>query len=220
MVIAMKNHTSTRDEIIYLLKRNHQMTVTELAKSLGITEMAVRRHLNTLERDHVIETTLVRQAMGRPINFYHLSAVGDEQFPRNYSGLTVEILNDLEEMNGAEMIEGLFKRRENRLKEKYQDRLNTLPSFEDKVNELAKIQNEAGYMADWTKGKEEGTYVLTEYNCPIAMVANEYQQACQCELSLFKRMLNTANIERKTCLAKDGNYCCYIIKEDSVTSGV
>ncbi|WP_425590453.1 helix-turn-helix transcriptional regulator [Fictibacillus sp. b24] len=216
----MKNHTSTRDEIIYLLKRNKRMTVTEMAKSLGITEMAVRRHLNTLERDHVIETTLVRQAMGRPIHFYHLTASGDEQFPRNYSGLTVEFLNDIEEVNGTEAVDLLFKRRENRLQDKYKDRMNILSDFEQKVNELANIQNEAGYMVDWKSGEVPGTYVLTEYNCPIAMVANEYQQACSCELSLFKRMLQTDDVERKTCMAKGGDYCCYIIKEEKQTSEV
>lgn len=220
MVMTMKNHTSTRDEIIYLLKRNKRMTVTEMAKSLGITEMAVRRHLNTLERDHVIETTLVRQAMGRPIHFYHLTASGDEQFPRNYSGLTVDFLKDIEEVSGTETIDELFKRRENRLQDRYKDRMNTLTEFEQKVNELANIQNEAGYMVDWERGEVPDTYVLTEYNCPIAKVANEYQQACSCELSLFKRMLQTDAVERKTCMAKGGDYCCYVIKEEKQTSEV
>ncbi len=220
MVMTMKNHTSTREEIIYLLKRNKRMTVTEMAKSLGITEMAVRRHLNTLERDHVIETTLVRQAMGRPIHFYHLTASGDEQFPRNYSGLTVDFLKDIEEVSGTETIDELFKRRENRLQDKYKDRMNTLTEFEHKVNELANIQNEAGYMVDWQRGDDPGTYVLTEYNCPIAKVANEYQQACSCELSLFKRMLQTDAVDRKTCMAKGGDYCCYVIKEEKQTSEV
>ncbi|WP_310258260.1 helix-turn-helix transcriptional regulator [Fictibacillus barbaricus] len=218
--MTMKNHTSTRDEIIYLLKRHKRMTVTEMAKSLGITEMAVRRHLNTLERDHVVETTLVRQAMGRPIHFYHLSATGDEQFPRNYSGLTVELLKDLEDMSGTNMVEGLFQKREDRLQDKYKDRMDSLNDFEAKVNELANIQNEAGYMVDWKKDEEAGTYVLTEYNCPIAKVANEYQQACSCELSLFKRMLHTDDIERKTCMAKGGDYCCYVIKDSKETSEV
>ncbi|MGM0806384.1 MAG: helix-turn-helix transcriptional regulator [Bacillota bacterium] len=218
--MTMKNHTSTRDEIIYLLKRNKRMTVTEMAKSLGITEMAVRRHLNTLERDHVIETTLVRQAMGRPIHFYHLTASGDEQFPRNYSGLTVDFLKDIEEVSGTETIDELFKRRENRLQDRYKDRMNTLTEFEQKVNELANIQNEAGYMVDWERGEDPDTYVLTEYNCPIAKVANEYQQACSCELSLFKRMLQTNAVERKTCMAKGGDYCCYVIKEEKQTSEV
>ncbi|MQR95088.1 transcriptional regulator [Fictibacillus phosphorivorans] len=220
MVMTMKNHTSTRDEIIYLLKRNKRMTVTEMAKSLGITEMAVRRHLNTLERDHVIETTLVRQAMGRPIHFYHLTASGDEQFPRNYSGLTVDFLKDIEEVSGTATIDELFKRRENRLQDRYKDRMNTLTDFEQKVNELANIQNEAGYMVDWERGEDPDTYVLTEYNCPIAKVANEYQQACSCELSLFKRMLQTDAVERKTCMAKGGDYCCYVIKEEKQTSEV
>ncbi|WP_026677873.1 helix-turn-helix transcriptional regulator [Fictibacillus gelatini] len=208
----MTNNTSTRDEIINMLKKQKRLTVTEMASQLGITEMAVRRHLNTLERDHLVQTTLVRQAMGRPLNVYHLTDLGDEQFPRNYSGITVEFLKDIEALKGEETVNELFSRREHRLNDKYKERLEH-KSFEEKVAELAAIQNEAGYMVDWEK-KDDGTFELKEYNCPIAMVAKEYQQACSCELSLFKKMLGTDNIERKICLAKGGDYCHYIIKRN------
>ena len=57
---------STKDEILIMLKTAGSLTVSDISKELGITEMAVRRHLNTLERDEMIKSTLVRQAMGRP----------------------------------------------------------------------------------------------------------------------------------------------------------
>lgn len=210
--MAIANNTSTRSEIIHMLKRNKNLTVTEMARQLGITEMAVRRHLNTLERDRLVEATLVRQAMGRPLNVYQLSETAEEQFPRNYSGLTVEFMRDIEEIAGENAVQELFVRRENRLNDKYKKRMEN-KSFEQKVAELAEIQNEGGYMVEWEK-TDEGQYELREFNCPIAKVANEYQQACACELSLFEKMLGSGTIERTQCLAKGGPFCKYVISED------
>ncbi|MDN4525532.1 helix-turn-helix transcriptional regulator [Fictibacillus fluitans] len=209
--MAMANNTSTRSELIHLLKRHKKLTVTEMAGLLGITEMGVRRHLNTLERDQLIESTLVRQPMGRPLSVYQLSETADEQFPRNYSGLTVEFMKDIQVIAGEEAVHELFVRREDRLNERYSKRMEN-KSFEEKVAELATIQNEAGYMVEWEKSVD-GQFELKEFNCPIAKVANVYQQACSCELSLFQRLLGTEQIERIQCLAKGGSCCKYLISE-------
>lgn len=207
-----KKSSSTRDEIISLLKMNKQMTVAEIANKLGITEMAIRRHLNTLERDHVVETTLVRQAMGRPTNVYHLSKKGEELFPRNYANLTVDFLKDIEQISGREMVDELFKRRKARLKDEYKERIEN-KTFEDKIAELAKIQNEHGYMVEWEK-EDESTYIFKEYNCPISQIAAEYPVACTCELSLFQELLGTEEIERRSSIAfGDGPHCFYKIKK-------
>lgn len=202
------NQTSTRDEILNLLKKNKQLTVSEMAIHLNITEMAVRRHLNTLERDKVIQTTLVRQAMGRPINVYSLTDVGQEMFPRNYATFTVDLLRDLEDLNGITAVEQLFERRKSRLMEQYRPFITNEQSLEEKVIALASIQNNNGYMAKWEKD-EEGNYILKEHNCPISEIAKEYPVACKCELSLFQELLGTANIDCQMCMAIDKEPHCY-----------
>lgn len=204
-------NTPTRKEILHLLKTLGSLPVNELAKKLGITEMAIRRHLNTLERDGLIEATLHRQAMGRPTSLYSLTSEADSLFPKNYHVLTLDLLDGLEEDGGSQIIDRLFKKREDKLKEHYQGRMEGR-SLKDRVAELSDIQNQAGYMVEWQPADDEGQYVLTEYNCPIAQVATKYNQACNCELSLFRKLLN-AEVERTECWAKGGANCVYIIKE-------
>ncbi len=201
---------STRDQILHMLKMKGSLTVSEMAAELGITEMAVRRHLNTLERDKLIRSTLVRQAMGRPTNVYSLSEAADELFPRNYHDITLDFLKDLEEIDGTAKIEALFRRREDRLEERY--RLHVQGALEDRVAALAELQNRKGYMVQWEKDEASGTYYFKEYNCPIAQVARQYTQACNCELSLFRRLLET-EVEQTSCMAKGGDHCVYEIKE-------
>ena len=209
----MANQVSTRDQILGLLKVNKQLTVSEMANQLDITEMAVRRHLNTLERDNIISTTLVRQAMGRPTNVYYLTKTGQEMFPRNYATLTVDLLRDLEDINGKEVVEQLFERRKERMKEKYGSRIMDHKTLDEKIAELARLQNEQGYMVEWEKDTD-GSYIFKEYNCPISQIAKEYPVACECEQELFKELLNTEEIECEACMAtEDVPHCYYKIKE-------
>jgi len=202
--------TSTRDQILHMLKVRGSLSVSDMAVDLGITEMAVRRHLNTLERDSLIKSTLVRQAMGRPTNVYSLSQEADELFPRNYSHLTLDFLRDLQDMDGLGKVEMLFRRRENRLEETYRTQMQG--DLEERVAKLAELQNDKGYMVEWEKDEAGDGYRIQEFNCPISQVAREYNQACSCELSLFRRVLN-AKVEQTSCMAKGGEKCVFEIKD-------
>ena len=204
-MLTKSSSTSTRDQILNMLKMQKRLTVVEIAKQLKITEMAIRRHLNTLERDQYVEATIVRQKMGRPIKVYQLTAVGEELFPRNYKSLAMDFIEDLEKMNGKEFVNELFERRQQRLKRKYEERFEN-KSFTEKIEELAKIQTENGYMVKLKK-MEDGVFELKEYNCPIRDVANKFEKACHCELELFRELLGTDKIERHSCLGS-GESCC------------
>lgn len=203
--------TTTRDEILKMLKVQKRMTVTEMANQLKITEMAVRRHLNTLEKDRYVETILVRQAMGRPLNIYQLSEAGNELFPRNYKNVMLDFMADIEDISGKEVVDQLFERRKERMKDKYLQRMEN-KTFEQKIEELVKIQNENGYMVSIEQEKD-GSFQLKEFNCPIAQVADKFDSACHRELDLFREVLGTVNVERHTCLGSGDDCCNYHIKK-------
>lgn len=200
--------SSTRGVVLNMMKTQGALTVGEMAKQLGITEMAVRRHLQSLERDGLVQSSLSRQAMGRPTHLYALTAKADDLFPKNYHHLTLDLLGELAAEEGDEMVTTLFKRRQEKLQHKYADRMQG-KSLDERVQTLADIQNESGYMVQLSTD-EKGRYVLEEYNCPIAQVAKKYNDACHCELGLFGQLLD-APVERTECLTKGGAKCTYVI---------
>lgn len=206
--------SSTRRMIITLLKTRGPVTVSDLAKELGITEMAVRRHLNTMERDGWIETRLLRQAMGRPAKVYSLTSGADDLFPANYHSLALDLLGELEAEEGTDRIHELFEGRKRKLADKYKSQVTgeTLP---ERVAELAAIQNAQGYMVQWKIEGEE--LLLEEFNCPIAQVAAKYKKACACELELFRGLLE-ADVERTECLTEGGRKCAYVIRKSEPKS--
>ena len=208
----MRKEGSSRQTILLMLKRHKERTVAELAKGLGITEMAVRKYLHSLEREGVIESRIERQAMGRPSHHYFLTLKGEESFPRQYCDLSLQMLQDLEELSGSDIVAQLFEKRKERLHDKYV--MHVTGSFNERIKALARIQSDNGYMVEYEK-MEDGSYRFIEYNCPIARIAKRYPVACSCELQLFKQLLKTNHVVQVTCMAKDGGNCCtYSIREN------
>ncbi|MGI6473628.1 MAG: helix-turn-helix transcriptional regulator [Thermoactinomyces vulgaris] len=206
----MNETGSTRMQIMTMLKTEGGLTVSEIAERLGVTEMAVRRHMNQLERDQLIVPQLLRKSMGRPSNQYFLTERSEQYFPKMYAGFAMEILKDLEENYGEEMIQSVFKNREKRLlKEHLSDFQGK--SLDEKVRRLAELQDEKGYMVKWEK-EGEGVYRFVECNCPISQVASVYNQACQCEMNWFCKLLD-AEVEQEECKAMGGQNCVYVIRE-------
>ena len=76
---------STRGQIVTLLRRG-PLTVEDLARSLGLTDNAVRNHLSSLERDGLVRQEGVRRGggVGKPATLYELHPDADVLFSRAY----------------------------------------------------------------------------------------------------------------------------------------
>ncbi len=206
----IKTKINTRDRILELLKKKVSLSVNELTELLKITHMAVRKHLAVLENEGLIKSEEAKQSMGRPLQVYSLTDKGDQVFPKNYEGITLDFLKDIEEIHGEDSIKLLFEKREDRLTQEYKNRMNH-KSVAEKIDELVNIQNEKGYMATVMQIDEQ-TFELTEYNCPIYTVAQEFKIACQCETEMFKNVLDTVQVRRVCCKTDGDDHCKFKLK--------
>lgn len=199
---------STRERILHMMKTVGPLSAKEITHELQITEMAVRRHLGSMERDGLIESKMIRQTLGRPTAVYGLTDTAEGMFPKSYSTLTLDLLDTLAEESGEDMVNHLFERRKEKLTQRYKSEMQG-KDFNQKVLRLAEIQNENGYMTECT-AQEDGSFVLKEHNCPISQIADQFNHACECELKLFETLLDT-KVERTECLVEQGKRCVYVI---------
>lgn len=204
------NRLTTKEKVLNLLKRETEMTVSQLAEALEITEMAVRKHLNVLERDAFIRISEKKQPVGRPVQVFSLTPQADVHFPKGYDNLTVDFLNDLQEIQGDEIIDRLFEKRSKRLADLYAPSMKDDLSNEEMVETLKEIQIEKGYMADVIK-IDDDRFELIEHNCPIFEVSRNFKQACNCETNMFKEVLNTDYVQRTSCKADGDHHCHFLI---------
>ncbi|KAB8137853.1 transcriptional regulator [Gracilibacillus oryzae] len=201
---------TTKDRILEKLKKDMSLSVNELSDYLEITHMAIRKHLNALEKDGLISTQLMKLPVGRPVQKYFLTTKGKRLFPNNYESISVDFLKDIQELHGEDSISQLFKRREARQITNYSERLTQLTD-QGKVEEMVKIQNEKGYMAEFNH-IDDNQFEIMEYNCPIFAVASEFHIACQCETNMFKNLLGTEEVERAQCKTEGNNHCRFVVK--------
>jgi predicted ArsR family transcriptional regulator len=199
----------TRRKIILALKQRGGMTAAELAELLGITSMGVRRHLTMLERDHLVRFELVQRGKGRPSYVYMLSSEADDLFPKNYAALANELLGYLAADDGDQVIQ-LFDQRAQRRVRQAKARLDGKP-LGDRVAGLAAILHDEGYLAEWEQ-LDGDTYRLSEYNCAVHDVAQQFRAACGSELTFLQAVLPDAEVTREQHMMGGDLMCAYRIR--------
>ncbi len=208
-LMPRQDETSTRREIINLLRVVGPLTVGELGERLHITHVAVRRHLTSLERDGLVTSVQQRLPMGRPTRVYSLTEAADNLFPKKYGSMMVELLDFLHETD-PELVEAFFRRRGEEMVARYGGEVNG-GTLKERVQQLTAIQQANGYLAEYEQN-EDGSLVLKEFNCPVHLASRKYPHACHHELQFFKTVLGTENVERVECIAKGGQCCRYRIQ--------
>jgi predicted ArsR family transcriptional regulator len=200
--------------VLDLLKRKGPQTVARLGAALGVSGVAIRRHLEALISDGLVTQTTVAGGRGRPAHVYALTEIGHDQFPRNYHQLAAQLLTAAEERFGADALEALFEHRQQVLAELYAARTRDR-RLGELAAELAAIQDENGYMADWEQHGPD-RYVVSEANCAIRCVAAAYPQACQHELALFRQLAGPAVEVQRIAHMQAGDSCCaYVLRPAS-----
>ena len=201
----------TRRAVLELLKRNGPQTVAQLHEVLGVSCVAVRRHLEALESDGMVKQTTRSLGRGRPAHLYTLTRAGHELFPRNYRQLAGQLLEAVRAELGPAVIERLFAHRRRTLARQYAERTagRNLPEL---ASALAAIQDENGYMAEWEQDGQD-RYVLREHNCAISGVAATHPSACSHELALFRQLAGPGvEVDRISHIQSGDLECAYVLR--------
>lgn len=198
----------TRQQILGLLRRNSSMTAAELSEALGIGAVGVRQHLALLERDSLVQIADVRRGVGRPSHLYSLTPNAEALFPKRYDKLAIDAIEFIAATGGDTAVDQFVVQRREKLAVQFAPRLLGKARAEQ-VAELAELLNEQGYMAEWAQ-EADGSFTLTEHNCPVDCVAREYSQLCSHELTLYENLIGTP-IAREETMSKGGTCCRYRI---------
>ncbi|MBZ0136372.1 MAG: transcriptional regulator [Planctomycetes bacterium] len=199
-----------REKILFFLKTKGPQAAGQIAKRLGVTAMAVRQHLYSLQEEGAVEFTDERRKVGRPARIWNLTRETSDRFPDSHGELAVGILNAARRAFGEEGVSRLIAQRTEAQAESYGKQLAKKKTLGDKVAQLAEIRSDEGYMAEWL-ANDGGSFTLIENNCPICAAAESCQDLCRGELNLFTRVLGEVEIEREEHILSGQRRCVYRI---------
>lgn len=198
---------SVGEKLLILLKKHGPMQASEAGEHLGTTGEAARQQFTKLARDGMVEAHSECRGVGRPVQRWHLTALGNKRFPDCHAELTVKILTTIRRELGEDAIGKIITARENEAHRDYFDKLQGAETLEERIIRLVAIRTEEGYMAQWEK-EPEGSWLIIENHCPICSAARMCQGFCRAELELFQTVLN-ASVERVEYLLTDSRRCVY-----------
>lgn len=204
----------TRAQVVDLLCTRRR-SVAELASALEVSEVAVRRHLQGLERDGLVQgETVHRGGRGRPGTVYGLTDKALKLFPDRSAQLANDLLDYLEEAYGRPAVRAFLRWHADRQGERYAAALQACGDDPaQRAEQLARLLTEDGFCSDVTAvSTPEGATVLQlrQGHCAVKEVAEAHPELCAYEAALFKRLLGTKLSRRQTIAAGDGECICHI----------
>jgi predicted ArsR family transcriptional regulator len=207
--------TGPKRKLLERLKLRGPHTARALAQALGLTDVAVRQHLQALEEGAFVrQRRLAPEGRGRPSVEWSLAPSANRLFPDRHADLTVDLIRAARKAFGEDGLDRLIAERARTQTESYRRELErSRNSLGAKVEALARRRTAEGYMAEAVREKGGG-YLLVERHCPICEAAKTCVGLCKAELQVFRGALGEGVlIERTQHLLSDSDRCAYRIRK-------
>jgi len=206
----------TRDAVARSILENGPSTAAVLSEKLGFTPAGIRRHLDALVADGVLEAREPHAALvrgrGRPSKVFVMTDNGREKFEHSYDDLAVAALKFMSAQVGEQSIKAFADSRADDIIKKASI---SMAKRSHKSDALATFLSDQGYAASVavkTHGEE-----ICQHHCPIAHVAAEFPQLCEAETRAFSELLGT-HVQRLATIAHGDGVCTTFIPKSATSS--
>jgi predicted ArsR family transcriptional regulator len=200
-------HGSTRESVARVILEAGPQTAAALAERLGVTPAAIRRHLDAMVAEGIVDARQQRvyghRGRGRPAKVFALTDAGRSAFYQAYDDLAVSALRYIRETGGEHAVEEFARRMVGRLEERYRSVTASSPGTEG-TSALAEALSEDGYAASVEPARLGEQ--LCQHHCPVAHVAEQFPQLCEAETEAFSRLLGR-HVQRLATIAHGDGVC-------------
>ena len=195
----------TRDAVGRSVLENGPSTAAALGERLGLTPAGIRRHLDLLVADGILEAREPRisstRGRGRPSKVFVMTDSGREKFEHSYDDLAVAALKFMSAQSGEHLVTAFAQSRADDIERKA---TAAIAKSSQKLDALATFLTEQGYAA--SVGPRGAGVELCQHHCPIAHVASEFPQLCEAETEAFSKLLGT-HVQRLATIAHGDGVC-------------
>jgi predicted ArsR family transcriptional regulator len=199
----------TRDRVARAILERGPATAAALAEQLSITPAAVRRHLDALVAEGMLEARVPRayapRGRGRPAKVFVLTDSGRDAFFQAYDDLAVSALRFLADRGGEDLVAEFARRRVAELEDRYRPMVDEAGPA-GAVQALADALTADGYAASAEASPVSAGEQLCQHHCPVAHVAEQFPQLCEAETQVFARLLGT-HVQRLATIAHGDGVC-------------
>jgi predicted ArsR family transcriptional regulator len=199
----------TRDRVAELLLQRGWATAGELGQALGLGSAAIRRHLDAMLAEGLVEARerppRGPRGRGRPAKVFSLTAAARESFPHTYDGLATAALRWIAQHDGPAAVSAFAEAQVSALEDRCRAAMRE--AGDDpmaRAEALASALTAEGYAAGASTIASGGQ--LCQHHCPVAHVAAEFPQLCEAETQVISRLVGT-HVQRLATIANGDGVC-------------
>ncbi|MBA3481200.1 MAG: ArsR family transcriptional regulator [Pirellulales bacterium] len=185
---------STRGRIILIL-RSGAAAVNDLAKTLGVTDNAVRAQLTALERDGLVQQGGARRGSRKPHLLYELTPEAEQLFPKVYGPVLRELLDVLKQTHSTKEIDKIVRAVGRRMAPGLEGAIRA-EGTADRRQQAAAVLRELGGFCDSEAADKKIIFKCAD--CPLAAVVAAHPEACRLIETLLTTILGVRVRERCT----------------------
>ncbi len=193
---------------------NGPSTAADLAGRLDLTPAAVRRHLEHLLAEGIVESREQKvygaRGRGRPARVFALTEAGRDSFDQQYDDLAVQAMRFLAETQGEDAVVEFARRRVAFVERDYAVVTAADPDLTP-AEALARVFTQNGYAASVRDLPVVGEQ-LCQQHCPVSHVAHEFPQLCEAETEAIASVLGT-HVQRLATIAHGDGVCTTCIPQ-------
>ncbi|CAG6393934.1 transcriptional regulator [Streptomyces cocklensis] len=210
----------TRNRVARSILDHGPSTAADLAERLGLTQAAVRRHLDALAADNVVEARDQRvyghRGRGRPAKVFALTDCGRDAFDQAYDVLAADALRWIAEsagggQDGQAAVSAFARARVAAQAERYRAIVDAAAP-EDRTRALARALSADGYAATTRSAPGPAGEQLCQHHCPVAHTAEQFPELCEAEAEVFSRLLGT-HVQRLATIAHGDGVCTTFVPQ-------
>ena len=211
-MLGVAELSDTKRRIIERLKRVESATATDLAEEFGLTDTALRQHLDALEEVGMVTRSIAEPTgRGRPPVHWQLGAAAAVAFPDRHGELTVDLITSMRATLGDQALDRVIAARADRQAAGYALALADTKDVAVRVRRLADMRTDEGYLAE--VATDGDAFILIEHHCPIRDAAAACGALCNAELEAFQRVLGSdVTVTRTQHLLAGDRRCAYRVE--------
>lgn len=199
----------TRERILELVIKRRELRVEDLADELGITSAAVRRHLDNLRADGLVDVRAVKQATGRPYYAYHATDAATTPVPAAYAGLLERMLRSVGEQD--EVIASVMASVAEALASRHRSELAGTVSGANaaRVNQVTESLKQDGILESWNS--QPDGFHLVNGACPYHKAAEISTLPCESDRKAIELLLGL-QVEQLNRIVDGSPICEYLVR--------
>jgi predicted ArsR family transcriptional regulator len=194
---------STRGRIILLL-RSADRTVNDLAAAVGLSDNAVRTHLDRLERDGLVHATGTRPGIRKPNITFGLTAEAGHLFPKMYGSALRQLLDVLVERLPPKKLDEIIRTVGRRLAAEHRSAVKA-KKLQARIVEAMAVLTESGGACE--PEKVDGQFIVHCYDCPLTVAAVGHPEVCLLLETMLADLLGVRVKQR--CQAEPSPHCVF-----------